>query len=385
MIVALAAAFAAPRLLRLLRRTRWLLLALVVLFVWATPGVLLFLDLGSLSPTADGLSLAWAHGARLIVILASLALLLEFTPTDEFVGALYGLMRPLSFIAVDRARIAVRLMLVMQYVESPPAARWRDWLRPSAHPTPPRPHCAEANAAAHVRRLRRAPFGARCLRRSVGVRLALRVEYHGGAFRGWQSQACGNTVQDALQRALSEIAGERVTVVCAGRTDAGVHALAQVVHFDTSSQRPLGAWVRGTNSHLPQAVARALGTGSGAGFSRPVFGRVPQLPLCPVRFASASGAGCRAGLAGSIGRSNLEALRAGAEYLLGEHDFSAFRAAECQARSPVKVLHQAQVARHGELVVFEFRANAFLQHMVRNMVGALVYVGKRQACAGLDR
>jgi hypothetical protein len=137
MIVSLAVTFAAPRLLRLLRRTRWLLLALVVLFVWATPGVLLFPDLGSLSPTADGLFLAWAHGARLIVILASLALLLEFTPTDEFVGALYGLMRPLSFIAVDRARIAVRLMLVMQYVESPPAARWRDWLQPSAHPTPP--------------------------------------------------------------------------------------------------------------------------------------------------------------------------------------------------------------------------------------------------------
>ncbi|MBS1136163.1 MAG: hypothetical protein H6R11_117 [Proteobacteria bacterium] len=137
MIAALAAAFAAPRLLRLLRRTRWLLLALVVLFVWATPGVLLFPDLGTLSPTADGLSLAWVHGARLIVILASLALLLEFTPTDEFVGALYGLMRPLSLLAVDRARIAVRLMLVMQYVESPPAMRWREWLQPSAHPTPP--------------------------------------------------------------------------------------------------------------------------------------------------------------------------------------------------------------------------------------------------------
>jgi len=136
-IVALAVAFSAPRLLRLLRRTRWLLLALVVLFVWATPGVLLFPDLGTLSPTSDGLFLAWVHGARLIVILASLALLLEFTPTDEFVGALYGLMRPLAFLAVDRSRIAVRLMLVMQYVESPPAGRWRDWLQPSAHPTPP--------------------------------------------------------------------------------------------------------------------------------------------------------------------------------------------------------------------------------------------------------
>ena len=206
------------------------------------------------------------------------------------------------------------------------------------------------------------------------MRLALRVEYFGGAFRGWQSQACGNTVQDALQRALSEIAGERVTVVCAGRTDAGVHALAQVVHFDTSAQRPLAAWVRGTNSHLPQAVAvrwaQEVAPDFHARFS--ALSRSYRYVL----YDSSVRPALDAGRVGWFHRPlYLETMRAGAEYLLGEHDFSAFRAAECQARSPVKVLHQAQVARHGELVVFEFRANAFLQHMVRNMVGALVYVG----------
>lgn len=136
-VVAVAFIFSGSRLRRLLRRTRWLLLALVVLFVWGTPGVLLYPDLGGLSPTVDGLALAWIHSARLVVILASLAVVLEFTPADEFVGALYGLMSPLSVLAVDRARVAVRLMLVMQYVESPPAGNWRAWLQPPLQPVVP--------------------------------------------------------------------------------------------------------------------------------------------------------------------------------------------------------------------------------------------------------
>lgn len=206
------------------------------------------------------------------------------------------------------------------------------------------------------------------------MRFALRVEYHGGAFRGWQSQPCGGAVQDVLQRALGEIAGSPLSVVCAGRTDAGVHALAQIVHFDTDVVRPVSAWVRGTNSRLPQTVAvrwaQQVEPDFHARFSAVSRSYRYLLYDSPVRPALD---------AGRVGwfhlPLNLDAMRAGAQHLLGERDFSVFRAAECQARSPVKLLQQAQVVRHGDLVVFEFRANAFLQHMVRNMVGALVYVG----------
>jgi energy-coupling factor transporter transmembrane protein EcfT len=127
-----ATALARSRFVRLLRRTRWLLLAIALLFAWATPGVLLLPDLGWLSPSADGLRLGATHFARLVIVLASLSLLLEYTPPDEFVGALFGLMAPLEAIGIDRGRVAVRLMLVMRYAESARARRWRDWLDPAA-------------------------------------------------------------------------------------------------------------------------------------------------------------------------------------------------------------------------------------------------------------
>lgn len=136
--VALALSFSRARLLRLLRRTRWLLLAIALLFSFATPGLLLLPEWGAVSPTVDGLILAGTHLARLITVVASLSLLLEYTPSDQFVGALYGLMAPASCVGVDRGRIAVRLMLVMHYVESARGGGWREWLEPSA---PNGPEC----------------------------------------------------------------------------------------------------------------------------------------------------------------------------------------------------------------------------------------------------
>jgi tRNA pseudouridine38-40 synthase len=207
------------------------------------------------------------------------------------------------------------------------------------------------------------------------MRIALGLEYDGTAFAGWQSQAHGNTVQDVLEAALSAIAGERIRVHCAGRTDAGVHALAQVVHFDCDILRPDSAWVRGANSHLPPQVAVRWAQPVAADFHarfcaisrsyRYVLLNRPQRPALQH---------------GRVGwfhhELDVDAMRAAAQLLLGEHDFSAFRAAECQAKSPVKTLHRADIARDGELVTFDFRANAFLHHMVRNLVGSLVYVGK---------
>lgn len=207
------------------------------------------------------------------------------------------------------------------------------------------------------------------------MRIALGIEYHGAAYHGWQSQPHGNTVQDHLEAALSKVAAVPVSVICAGRTDTGVHALAQVVHCDTESSRPENAWVRGANSHLPETIAvrwaRVVAGEFHARFS--AFARCYRYVLhnAPVRPALDAG---RVGWFHAP--LSLEAMQAGARFLEGEQDFSSFRAAECQAKSAVKTLHEARVRRNGDYLVFDFRANAFLHHMVRNMVGALVFVGK---------
>lgn len=207
------------------------------------------------------------------------------------------------------------------------------------------------------------------------VRIALGIEYDGASFHGWQSQPEGNTIQDVLEFALGCVAGEKLRVVCAGRTDAGVHALAQIAHFDTGVTRPDSAWVRGTNAHLPPQVAvrwaQPVADEFHARFSARSRTYRYLLHNHPVRPALDHG---RVGWFHQ--RLDAAAMQVAALHLLGEQDFSAFRAAECQAKSPVKTLHRAEVSRQGDRVVFEFCASAFLHHMVRNLVGALVYVGK---------
>jgi len=218
-------------------------------------------------------------------------------------------------------------------------------------------------------------FGTRALR------IALGLEYDGAAFCGWQTQPDGCAVQDALERALSEVAGKNIETVCAGRTDAGVHALAQVVHFDVDIRRLPTAWVRGGNALLPDAIAvnwaRAVSPDFHARFS--ATGRRYVYWLL--------NRGQRPGLLrGRVGwfyrHLDERAMQQAAQSLIGEHDFSAFRAAECRAKTPVKTLRQLEICRRGDLIRFEFAADAFLQHMVRNMVGSLVHVGSgRQPAA----
>jgi tRNA pseudouridine38-40 synthase len=213
------------------------------------------------------------------------------------------------------------------------------------------------------------------------MRIALALEYDGSRFLGWQTQPGGGTVQDALQAALSSIAGESIDVTCAGRTDRGVHARGQVVHFDSGAARPLSAWVRGANALLPEAIAAQWATAVADEFHarysavsrtyRYVLLNRPVRPALAARYAGWYHAPL-----------DVAAMREAARLLLGEHDFSAFRSAQCQAKTPVRTLHALEVREHGERIDFVLRANAFLHHMVRNIVGTLVVVGKGRHAPG---
>ncbi len=207
------------------------------------------------------------------------------------------------------------------------------------------------------------------------MRIALGLEYEGSGFCGWQSQAGGGAVQNVLESAISIVADAPTRVVCAGRTDAGVHALAQVVHFDTEAVRPDTAWVRGVNAHLPESVAVRWAQPVASDFHARFSARGRRYRYLLLNRAERPGLMARR--VGWFHRPlDADAMAVAAGLLLGEHDFSAFRAIECQAKSPVKILRRADLTRHGDLLVFEFEASAFLHHMVRNLVGALVYVGK---------
>ncbi len=206
------------------------------------------------------------------------------------------------------------------------------------------------------------------------MRIALGLEYDGSPYCGWQSQPSGCAVQDHVEAALQRFLEAPARVVCAGRTDTGVHALNQVIHLDTEIVREPQSWVRGGNSHLPADI-RIL-------WAHPV----------PDEFHARFAARSRSyrylllndAVAGAVAHGkmgwfhaplDIALMRAATHTLIGEHDFSAFRAAECQAKTPVKTLYTADIADRGKLIEFRFRANAFLHHMIRNIVGELVYVG----------
>ncbi len=206
------------------------------------------------------------------------------------------------------------------------------------------------------------------------MRLALALEYDGRAFCGFQSQSKGCGVQDALELALAAIAGSPVQATAAGRTDAGVHASSQVVHFDSEAERPLTAWVRGVNAHLPPSAAVLWAQPVSAEFHARFAAQARHysylLLVRPERLA------LNAGCLGWYHRPlDVDAMREGAALLLGRHDFSAFRAAECRAKTPVKTLARVDITATGPLIRFDFSADAFLHHMIRNLVGALVFVG----------
>jgi tRNA pseudouridine38-40 synthase len=205
-------------------------------------------------------------------------------------------------------------------------------------------------------------------------RLALGVAYEGRRFHGWQSQPGGQTVQDHLESALSRFADLPVATVCAGRTDTGVHALQQVVHLDAPVRRDLSSWVRGTNRFLPADIAVQWCREVPAGFHARNSARGRRYRYLVLE--SAVRPALEAGRCGwMFRRLDGQAMQRAAAHLLGEHDFSAFRAAACQALTPVKTLRQLDITRHGAYWRFDFEASAFLHHMVRNIMGCLVAVG----------
>ena len=205
-------------------------------------------------------------------------------------------------------------------------------------------------------------------------RLALGIAYRGTAFHGWQRQADGRTVQDRVERALSTFVDAPVVTVCAGRTDAGVHAFNQVVHLDSPVERDAFSWLRGTNRYLPTDIALQ--------WCQPVpddfharyhaHGRRYRYLLleAPVRPSLETGS------AGWVFRAlDAATMREAAAHLIGEHDFSSFRSSECQARSPVKTMRTIRISRQGGYWRFDFDGSAFLHHMVRNLMGCLLRVG----------
>jgi tRNA pseudouridine38-40 synthase len=204
--------------------------------------------------------------------------------------------------------------------------------------------------------------------------LALGVAYRGGAYQGWQSQPSGHTVQDTLERALSTFANHPVSTLCAGRTDAGVHALNQVVHIDAPVQREPSSWVRGTNTYLPPDVAVQWCVPVAPSFHARNSARgrryryiVRESPVRPA---------LEHGLVGWVHRPlQASAMQSAAAVLIGTHDFSSFRAAACQAPSPIKTLNHLTIKQSGSCWCFDFDGNAFLHHMVRNIMGCLLAVG----------
>lgn len=210
------------------------------------------------------------------------------------------------------------------------------------------------------------------------ARIAVGLEYDGTAFAGWQSQPGLRTVQALAERALSRIAAEPVCLTCAGRTDAGVHALGQVAHFDSSAQRSARSWVLGANSELPPDVSLRWALAVPQHFHAR-YSAAARTYRYLVLNRSVRPALQRARAAWVHRPLDVAAMAAAARELEGEHDFSAFRAAECQAKSPVRRLESLRVERQGERVWIEATANAFLHHMVRNLVGVLLRVGRGEA------
>jgi tRNA pseudouridine38-40 synthase len=220
-------------------------------------------------------------------------------------------------------------------------------------------------------------------------RIVLGLQYNGADWQGYQVQPHGQTVQDKLEQAIEQFACTRIGTSCAGRTDTGVHALAQVVHFDTDLERETHGWVRGINAFLPPSI--------GVRWAKELHEVVPYkedpefdtTAEFHARFSARSRtyhyllynhhvrSPLLAGRAGFCHRPlDIELMREAVKPLIGLHDFSAFRASSCQAKTPVKHMHEIGIERHGDMILFTLRASAFLHHMVRNLVGTLVYIGQ---------
>lgn len=207
------------------------------------------------------------------------------------------------------------------------------------------------------------------------VRIALALSYDGSRYHGWQHQEEVNSVQQTVEHALSRVANHPVTLVCAGRTDSGVHATAQVVHFDTEAERTERSWIFGANSNLPGDISVLWAQSTLSDFharfsavSRTYRYIICNQPVRPGIFQKA--------VSWHYKPLVVERMQAATQYLLGEHDFSAYRGSACQAQHAVRTIHHLSVKQRGRMIIVEITANAFLLHMVRNIVGVLLEIGE---------
>ena len=206
------------------------------------------------------------------------------------------------------------------------------------------------------------------------MRIALKIEYDGSQYHGWQAQTNLRTVQFHIEEALSKVANHQVEVVCAGRTDTGVHANHQIVHFETNNHRSLRGWIYGTNSGLPKDVCvRNAYTVSDDFHAR--YSATARRYRYVIFNSSIRPALLRSHVAWQYRHLDHIAMNQAAQSLIGEHDFTSFRSVECQSQSPVRDLRMIKVTRTGNFVIIDVMANAFLHHMVRNIAGVLISVG----------
>ena len=210
------------------------------------------------------------------------------------------------------------------------------------------------------------------------MRIALGVEYDGTEFNGWQRQQTSRTVQRCIEQALSRVANHPLTTVCAGRTDAGVHATGQVVHIDTPAVRDEKAWIRGGNSNLPEDIRIQWACEADDGFHARFSARRRHYRYVILNRPYPS-AQLRHRTCWVFAPLDADAMQAAANHLLGEHDFTSFRALACQARHPVRTIYRLDASRCGDFVYLDVVANAFLHHMVRCIAGVLISVGRGEA------
>lgn len=213
------------------------------------------------------------------------------------------------------------------------------------------------------------------------MRIALGVEYDGSQYHGWQAQTGLHTIQQAVESALSQVADCPVSVVCAGRTDTGVHATGQVIHFDCDKIRSIRAWVHGANNYLPKDICVKGGSEVEESFHAR-YSAISRSYRYLIYNGAIRPALYRSNFTWQYRQLNHESMHKAGLVLVGEQDFTSFRSVECQSNSPMRNIHSLEVSRHGDMVLIDITANAFLHHMVRNIAGVLMAVGSNKRPIG---
>lgn len=206
------------------------------------------------------------------------------------------------------------------------------------------------------------------------MRIALGVEYDGSQYHGWQAQTGLRTIQQVLEQALTKIADQEISIVCAGRTDTGVHATNQLIHFDCDKERTIRSWIHGANSFLPKDVCVKWGRVMPENFHAR-YSAISRRYRYLIYNSSIRPALLRSQITWQYRQLDHRLMQEASQFLIGEHDYTSFRSVECQSNTPMREVYQLEVSRTGDLVMIDIVANAFLHHMVRNIAGVLIAVG----------